>query len=212
MNSINKQILNDIMSLQDKKYQEFHSNLCPGTSNIIGVRVPDIRKYVKNLQKISPNYLEEVNINDFKYYEEVLIYGLYIVTSKLDKDKLFFYLDKFVPLIDNWAICDIVCGSIKVIDKNKDAIYTYISKYKKSKKEFERRFFVVMLFHFLTDDYINIVIKDINNMKIDEYYVSMAIAWLISDIYIKYKDKCLKYLNNNNLDTKIGRASCRERV
>lgn len=202
MSSINKQILNDIMALQDKKYQEFHSNLCPGTSNIIGVRVPDIRKYVKTLQKKSPNYLEEISINDFKYYEEILVYGLYIATSKMDDDKLFYYLDKFVPLIDNWAICDIVCGSIKVTDKNKEAIYKYIKKYKNSKKEFERRFFVVMLFHFLDDDYLDKIINDIDQMKMDEYYVSMAIAWLVSIIYIKQKDKGLKYLNDNNLDTK----------
>lgn len=40
-----------LFQLQDLKYQKFHSNLCPGVSNIIGVRTPDIRKIVKKLLK-----------------------------------------------------------------------------------------------------------------------------------------------------------------
>lgn len=202
MTNINEKILNDIKKNQDQKYQKFQSNLCPNVNNIIGIRVPDIRKYVRKLHKEEPDYLKLVNIKAFKYYEEVLIFGLYIATSKFDTDKLLFYLDQFVPLIDNWAVCDIVCGSIKVNEENKTPLYNYIKKYYNSKKEFERRFFVVMLFHYLDDKHIATVIKDINNLNTNDYYVSMAVAWLISFIYIKNKDKCMQFLNNNSLDTK----------
>lgn len=202
MTNINEKVLKDIQKMQDAKYQKFQSNLCPNVDNIIGVRVPNIRKYVKKLHKEEPSYLETVNIKDFNYYEELLVFGLYLVTSNIDDEKKFNYLDAFVPLIDNWAICDIVCGSMKVTEKNKNNVYKYIKKYFKSTREFERRFFVVMLFHFLDDEYIDTVINDIDNINTDEYYVSMAVAWLISIIYIKYKDKCLIYLKNNRLDSK----------
>ncbi len=202
MTNINKKILNDIKQMQDKEYQKFHSKLCPNNDNIIGVRVPNIRKYVKKLQKEEPNYLELIDINSFIYYEEILVFGLYIVTSNLDDNQLFYYLDLFVPLIDNWAVCDIVCGSMNVKENKQDTIYKYIKKYSKSLNEFERRFFVVMLFHYLDDKYIDMVIKDINKINTNEYYVSMAVAWLVSIIYIKYQEKCLLFLNNNDLDTK----------
>lgn len=33
-----------LLSLQDTKYQKFHSALCPGIYNIIGIRIPVLRK------------------------------------------------------------------------------------------------------------------------------------------------------------------------
>ncbi len=210
MSKLNEIIIKDMFDLKDEKYRQFHSNLCPNTDNIIGVRVPEIRKYVKKIIKEKPYYLDEIKIEEFKYYEEVLIYGLYIAMAKLEQTILFEKLDIFVPLIDNWAICDIVSGSIKINKANKNAVYKYIKKYYTSKKEFERRFFIVMLFHFLEDDYINQIIHDINNIDIKDYYVSMAIAWLISDIYIKYKDNCLQFLKDNNLDDKTYNKACQK--
>ena len=210
MNKLNEIIIKDMFDLKDEKYKQFHSNLCPNTDNIIGVRVPEIRKYVKKIIKEVPNYLDEIKTEKFKYYEEVLIYGLYIVLDKLEQKSFFEKLDIFVPLIDNWAICDIVAGSIKINKTKKNEFYKYIKKYYNSKKEFERRFFVVMLFHFLEDDYINQILSDINNIDTKDYYVSMAIAWLVSGIYIKYKDNCLKFLEDNNLDNKTYNKACQK--
>ena len=33
-----------LLNLQDTKYQKFHSALCPGIDNIIGIRIPVLRK------------------------------------------------------------------------------------------------------------------------------------------------------------------------
>ena len=46
-----KKIRKELLDLQDKKYQQFHSSLCPGTDNIIGVRTPVLRNYAKKLSK-----------------------------------------------------------------------------------------------------------------------------------------------------------------
>ncbi|MGN1123024.1 MAG: hypothetical protein ACI4RR_01670 [Eubacterium sp.] len=37
-------------------------------------------------------------------------------------------------------------------------------------------------------------------IKTDEYYVNMAIAWALSVAYIKYEDKVLDILKNKTLD------------
>ena len=44
-------ILSDLFSLEDKEYRDFNSKLIPNIKkeNIIGVRVPVIRKYEKNI-------------------------------------------------------------------------------------------------------------------------------------------------------------------
>ena len=188
----------ELMLLQDLKYKEFHSALCPGVDNIIGVRVPDIRKLVKKVLKDDYKfYLDNVN-ND--YYEETMIEGLVIATSKMSLDEKFLYLDKFVSKIDNWAICDTVCASFKFKDNELDEVWKFITKYKNSKNEFELRFMIVMMMdYFLIDKYLDKVIAIIDKVSYGYYYTDMAIAWLISVMFVKNRVKCLNYLNNNNV-------------
>ena len=38
-----------LLSLQDTKYQKFHSALCPGIDNIIGIRIPVLRKLANEI-------------------------------------------------------------------------------------------------------------------------------------------------------------------
>lgn len=195
-----EEIRTKLFENQDLNYRKFHSSLCPGIDNIIGVRVPIIRKLVKNILKEDYEvYLNEV---DNKYYEETVIEGLIIATSKMSTSKKIKYLDFFVPKIDNWAVCDITCSSFKFKKEELPTIWKYILKYQKSKNEFELRFMVVMMMdYFLLDEYIDEVLTIIDKIKVDYYYTNMAISWLISVAFVKYRDKTIKYLKNNNLST-----------
>lgn len=193
-----EEIRKKLFLLQDEKYRKFHSNLCPGINNIIGVRVPKIRVLVKEL--IKTNYKDYLNNVENKYYEETLIEGLIIATSKMTLDEKLYYLKLFVPKIDNWAICDIICSGFKFKEKDLLFAWDFILSYQQSNKEFELRFMLVMMInYFLIDSYLEKVFKIIDSIKTDYYYTNMAIAWLISIAYIKNKEKTLKYLGNNNL-------------
>ncbi len=44
------------------------------------------------------------------------------------------------------------------------------------------------------------VIKILDTIKHEGYYVKMAIAWAISIAYIKYPSYIMEYLTNNSLD------------
>lgn len=195
-----EEVKKELFKLQDLEYQKFHSNLCPGISNIIGVRVPKIRLLVKEiLKKDYKEYLNDVK-ND--YYEEIMIEGLIIATSKMSLEEKEFYLKKFVPKIDNWAICDTVCSSFKLKKEELKEVWNFILTYKNSKKEFELRFIIVMMMdYFLIDEYIDKVFKIINEIKSEYYYTNMAIAWLISVAYVKDKEKTLYFIKNNDLST-----------
>ena len=80
----------------------------------------------------------------------------------------------------------------------------YVQKYLKSDKEFDIRFAVVMyLDYFITDKYVDKVIKDLNNISHEGYYVKMAVAWCLCEIGIKFNDKFMEYMSdskNNKLD------------
>jgi len=197
-----KKIRQYLLTLQDKKYKEFHSSLCPGTNNIIGVRVPVLKNYAKKLSK-QENFKKYISFNKTKYYEEVMLQGILIgLVKNSDIKETFIMLENFIPKINNWAVCDIFCAGLKTVNKNKEIFWTFIQKYLKSDKEFELRFaIIIMLDYFIEEKYIDKVLNILDKIKHDGYYVKMATAWTISIAFIKFKDKTFKYLKQNNLDT-----------
>ena len=196
-------IKEDLIKLVDDKYKEFHSNLCPGTNNILGVRVPVLRDYAKKISR--NNNLEELlKIIDNEYYEEIMLQGMLIGLEKnISFKKLERYINTFVPKIDNWAICDNFCAGLKITKKYKKEMYELIKKYLKANNEFEIRFAVVMLLdYYVEEKYLKENFEMFNKIKSDKYYVKMAVAWAISICLIKYYDETFEYLKNNkSLDT-----------
>ena len=196
---IKEEIREKLYQMQDLKYKKFHSSLCPNVDNIIGVQVPKLRELAKELSK--GEFRKYLELDDITFYEEKVIQGVLIGISKLSIEETKTYLEKFIPKIDSWAVCDVVCSSLKIANKYQDEMWEFLEKYINSTEEFEIRFAIVMyLDYYLNDKYIDKVIENIKKVKSDKYYVQMAIAWLLSIGYIKQKEKTLEYLINNKLD------------
>ena len=186
--------LNELYKLQDLKYKEFHSSLIL-SDNLIGVRTPELKIIAKNISK--SDYKKFFKENKHKLYEENIIHGLVLGYLKLNFNDLKPYIDEFIPYIDNWAVCDGTASNLKIFNKNKESGFIEIKKYLKDNNYWINRFgYVLLLDYYIEDKYIDEIFKLCNNYK-NEYYVKMAISWLISMCYIKYKDKTLKFLNNN---------------
>ena len=190
---------NKLFELADEKYKKFHSGLCPNTDNIIGVRLPQLRQIAKEIAKDDwRGYLENC-LED--YYEENLINGLVIAYAKCDVEEKLQYIKGFVPKIDNWAVCDSFCNSLKFTTKNREIVWEFLKPYLNSDKEFEIRFAVVMMLnYYITEEYIDAVLKCLDKISHDGYYVKMAVAWAVSICFIHFKDKTMDFLKNNNLD------------
>lgn len=184
---------------QDLKYKEFHSSLCPNVDKIIGVRVPELRKMAKEVA--AQNYESFFEQVKDEYYEELVLQGLVIGYAKISIEETFKYLKIFVPKINSWAVCDTTCSNLKITKKHMNEMWEFLEQYINSDKEYEIRFALVMyLNYYLTDEYIDEILQKIDKIANKEYYVQMAIAWLISFAYIKQKEKIEKYLLKNNLD------------
>ena len=193
-------IREQIFMLADEKYKQFHSSLCPGVNNIIGVRVPVLRKYAKELAR---NYNLEDILHNLKggYYEEIMLEGMLVGMAKIDTKQRIQYIKKFVPKIDNWAICDTTCAGLKFTHNNREVVWDLIKYYLKSDKEFELRFAIVMMLDFyIIDDYIDLVLKELEQVNNEAYYVKMAVAWAISICFIKFPEKTQMLLEKNKLD------------
>lgn len=184
----------ELFELQDKKYQEFQKKLCPGTESIIGIRVPVLRNYAKELLK-KYDFKELMECVNDNYYEEIMLQGMLIGSAKEKFDVIIKYIEAFIPKIDNWAVCDTFCTGLKITKKHKDEMWEFIQKYLKSKKEFEVRFGIVMILgYFIDEEHLENNFKIFNSIKVDKYYVQMAVAWTISICLIRYYDRTVKYL------------------
>lgn len=194
-----EQVRKKLFELQDLKYKEFHGNLCPNVDDIIGVRVPKLRQYAKELYK--SNKLDEIKIADH-YYEELMIQGMIIgFQTKENIENVIKQIKEFVPKINSWAVCDTFCAGLKITKKYQKEMFELIKTYLKSKKEYELRFAIVMLLdYYINDEYIDGVLQILNNIKSDKYYVQMANAWAISECLVKYYEKTILFLENCTLD------------
>ena len=198
------QVKRDLKNLADKKYQKFHSNLCPGISNILGVRVPAIRNYAKEFEnKFSDFSYRDI---DNEFYEEIMLQGILLGMETKEKKKIDFKknieeLEWFIPKIDNWAVCDICVSSLKFIGRNLDEYWNFIRDCAYKTGEFEKRFaYVVMLNYYLKDDYIDEVLKILTEENSEDYYVVMAVAWGLSIGLVKYYEKTIQAMLNSNLN------------
>ena len=196
-----QKIKKKLLEFSDQKYKEFHTGLCPGTENIIGIRVPVIRKYAQELFK-EKDWKQTIEQIDNQYYEETMLQGMLIGQAKNENlNTILQYVEKYVPKIDNWAICDTFCAGLKITKKYKKEMWNFIQKYLKSDKEFEIRFAIVMILDYYIDkEYLKENFKIFDNIKHEGYYVKMAIAWAISICLIKFYNDTVQYLNKANLD------------
>lgn len=194
------EIKEKLLELSDPKYKQFHGGLCPGVDNIIGVKVPILRNFAKELVKEYEieRLLKEI---DDGYYEEVMLQGMLIGLEKEDWQQIQSHICTFVPKIDNWAVCDVFCAGLKITKKYKKEMWRFLQNYLKSDKEFEIRFAIVMILDFyIEEEYIEKDFKIFDDISSQDYYVQMALAWAISICLIKFYDKTVEYLKNANLD------------
>lgn len=196
-----KEIIEQIKNISDEKYREFHKSICPGVDQIIGVRIPKLRNYAKELLK-KYKCQDLLNILEDEYYEEIMLKGMLIgLNQKENIEETIKRIKKFIPEINNWAICDTFCAGLKTTKKNKEKIWEIIKKYLESKQEFEIRFAVVMILdYYIEEKYLKEIYKICDKIKHEGYYVKMAVAWCLSICLIKYYDQTIEYLNNCHLD------------
>ena len=192
-------IREQLFVLAEEEYRIFTSRLLPGTKNILGVRLPVLRKIAKEIAKEDwRNFLKD---RTNEYFEETMLQGMVIGYGKASIEEILGYVTDFVPKIDNWSVCDSFCNGLKITKKNKEKVWEFLKPYFSSDKEFHVRFGVVMLLHYYIDDeYIDRVLDTLDKIKHEGYYAKMAVAWAVSACYIKMPEPTLAFLRNNHLD------------
>lgn len=191
-----------LKSKADIGYKNFHSSLVPDADKekILGVRMPVMREMGRQIAK--GNARDFLLVSQNGCYEERMLRG--IVTGLIKPsgfDDFVALVDDFVKVIDNWAICDCFCTGLKQIKKYKQEFFVYIQRYIDSDNVWIKRAgLVIMLGHYLEDEYIDSVLKRCDSIKSDFYYVRMAQAWLVTTALAKCCEQTMAYIHNNSLD------------
>ena len=181
-------------SIKQEEKIDFTKRVVNTKMEVLGIPIPRLREISKQIAK--GNYKSYLDNKDNKYYENTII-NVCLINLIKDFETKKHYLDELY--IDNWSTCDTLTFKIKGLEKE----YWKLSQvYLKSKDVFTRRVGIRILFSYKNNieyqDKIYDVIDKFYNEE--EYYVNMAISWLVCELMIYNREKTLKYLEYHNLN------------
>lgn len=189
----------ELINKKDEKYKEFHSSIVINSKyEMIGIRVPVMRQIAKEIAKT--NIEKFLKYAEDTYYEEVMIQG-FVISHIKDEEIFYKYFKEFIKKVDNWAICDSFCSSIKIVEKYEEKYFKEAIQMALNSEEFKSRIgIVIILNHFINKENLKTIFDTLNKIESDKFYINMAEAWLLCEMYIKYTKETTKFLQQNKLN------------
>ena len=194
-----EKIVEELFRMQDKDYALMQTKIIPtvAADRIIGVRTPALRTFAKSLYKDSDidAFLSSV---PHQYFDEDQLHA-FILSLEKNFDKCISEVDAFLPYIDNWATCDQL--SPGVFKKEPEKLLPYIQSWIKSDRTYTVRFAIGMLMQHFLDEKFDVKYADMAaEVRSEEYYVNMMIAWYFATALAKQYELILPYLEEKRLD------------
>lgn len=188
----------ELAKCADDKYREFVMRGVPSERPFLGVRVPQIREVTT---RISANSLADFMMVEPVAFEEVLERGMLV--ARLPYPEMLKYFSSQVDYIDDWCTCDTFCSDLRPVVKahREEFLEQKIESLLQDKREFAVRVGLVMLKCCYVDfDYLALIFDRVEGLtEREEYYIRMAIAWLVAECFIKFPEPTLAYLKMSHL-------------
>ncbi len=187
-----------LLSQADQKYRDFTLPLIPNVDekSFIGVRLPIVKKYAKELEVKDKE--EFLNSLPHHYHEENILHAL-ILSNIKDYDEFIRRIDIFLPYVSNWAVCDSICN--KYLNKHLDKLINEIFSWLKSKEIYRVRYAVKCLMnYYLSDEFKEEHLLKVEEVKLDDYYVKMMVAWYLATGLVKNYDSFIKPIEEKKFD------------
>ena len=199
----------ELLALSDESNAEFVRKLVPGDRVIIGARLPAMRGLAKRVAK--DDWRSYIDTWEPECMEDYMLRGLVIAYARMGIDERLDQYRRFVPLIDNWSVCDSFCTTWKPKKSEREKVWDFIVPYLRTGDEFPMRFSAVMMLAlFIDDDHIGDIISLLDSADNDGYYFRMAKAWTLSVCFVKYPDMTMRYLERMTLDDETLRMTVRK--
>lgn len=196
---------------QDLQYKEFQTKLIPNIdiNNIIGVRTPDMKLIAKELFN---DLDKDVFLNSLphQYMEENLIH-IFTISMIKDFDLCVLELNRFLPYVDCWPVCD--QSSPKIFKKNHDKLIPIIKEWILSSHLYTSRYGIrILMNEFLDQDFKKEYLELVASVKSDEYYLNMMIAWFFATALAKQYDATIVYFENRCLNDWVHKKAIQKAI
>ena len=206
-----EEIQKHLFELQDMAYRDFHSRLMPDIDKetVIGIRVPMLRKYAKSIvgTELAEKFIKEL---PHRYYEENNLHMMLITRIK-DYEKCLSEIERFLPYIDNWATCDFPAP--KCFENHKEDLLPVIKRWIASSETYTIRYGIGMLMRLYLDaDFDPEYVRIVAEVKSDEYYVNMMIAWYMATALAKQWDAVIPYIEEHRMSDWVHRKTIQKAV
>ncbi len=232
--------------LTDARYREGHLRVVNALPErrVLGLHSPEIKQVAKLLTReggevVLPDGTHQICANGAEViraleavpseslcYEETVIWGYLINLEKCSLDERLAMLGRYVPVLDNWAVCDSYCAHAKWMARaDKEALWAFLERCFDSEYEFEVRFAVVVaMCYFINEEWFDKVFERINSLNFgrikskyktikgkpkvaqqgtvqgaEPYYVRMGVAWLLATALAKFPDATRGFVRSSNL-------------
>jgi len=185
--------------MQDLSYRDFHGKLMPtiDKERIIGIRTPMLRKFAREFGKTeeSKTFLNQL---PHTYYEENNLHGFLLEMEK-DYDRLIEQLNAFLPYVDNWATCDMIRP--KILKKHLREFLPQVYEWLSAQEVYIIRYGIGMLLtYYLDEEFNSEYLERVAQIRSEEYYVNMMIAWFFATALAKQYEATISYMEGYKLD------------
>ena len=218
----------------DARYREGHLRIVNALPErrVLGLHSPEMKQIAKQLSSKGGEVIHafEATPNNELCYEETVVWGFLINLVKCPLAERLAMLEHYVPVLDNWAVCDSYCAHAKWMGRaDMETLWVFLQRWFDSDREFEVRFAVVVaMCYFLNDEWLERVFQRIDKLDIDHiksdyktvkgkpkvaqqgtvqgaepYYVRMGIAWLLASALAKFPERTRAFVNASHLPADI---------
>lgn len=240
----------------DARYREGHLRVVNALPcrKVLGLHTPEMKQIAKQLSRggveaVMPDGVHRCSngtelIRCFEQVpsatlsnEELMIWGFLINLEKCDPSLRLDMLSCFVPVMDNWAVCDAFCANAKWMAKlDKELLWNWLQPWFASEHEFEVRFAVVTsMCYLLCEEWVGRVFERINDLCFDSivslyrtikgrpqraqegtvqgaspYYVRMGVAWLLATALAKFPERTRSFVRESQLPPDVIRLYVRK--
>lgn len=191
-------------------YRDFMQRLLPGTEDLLGVRLPILRRLAKEIAARQGAAFIDAPEPD-RSFEETMLRGLVLDLTPMEFTERLRRTVAFVPRIRNWAVCDSFCGSFPLAPDEKATMYTILRGYAASAEEYEARFAAVMLLcHYLDPEWIDRSLLCLPRIHAQGYYAETASAWALSMAFVADPARVRPLLTGPNLAPGLRKKAIRK--
>lgn len=186
-----------LLALGDPAFRSFQQRLIPGARELIGVRMPQLRRIARQIAR--GDWRTFLDGAASRYYEERMVQGLVIGYARCTARERMERLTRFIPLVDNWALCDCCC--CRVAEAERPELWRLIDPLFSAEGEYTVRFAVVMaLVNFIDEEHLEELLARLERLGREEYYIRMAVAWAVSVCFVRFPGPTRRWLETCRLD------------